>query len=803
MLGQGLAALLSHWKRHPVQLAMLLLGLALATALWSAVQAINREASASYDRAATVVGQDRLASLARADGARFPESRFADLRRAGWLVSPVIEGERRFGEERLRILGIDPLTLPPEGDQLGLSSETSDLLSFITPPGLLYVAPETAERLKDQSLPRLVIVNTLPPGTALTDVGIAQGLLGAQGEVSRLLLSPIQPQGLKPLADIAPDLVRRAPGTANDLSRLTDSFHLNLTAFGFLSFVVGLFIVHGAIGLAFEQRRPVFRTLRALGLPLRSLMLLLAAELFVLAFVAAMTGIVLGYLIAVLLLPDVAASLRGLYGADVPGTLTIRPAVWGAGLVIAMAGTFASSATRFWALRTMPLFAPAQPGAWVRHAERMARLQGAGAVLLLLLSAALILWGRGLTMGFAALGTLLIGAALLLPVLIALCLRAGAALSSSAVARWFWADTRMQLPGLSLALMALLLALATNIGVGTMVASFRQTFVGYLDQRLASELYVSARTPAESKQLQPWLEARADAVLPVWNAEAIVDGQPSQIFGFRDHATYRDHWPLLQEVPDVWDRVAAEKGVLINEQLHYRAGLNLGDIVHLPGNIALPVAGIFSDYGNPKGQIMMALHLLDRTYPDANRLRFGIRIARDKAPALAEELQTSFGLPSENIINQAELKAFSLKIFERTFTVTAALNVLTLGVAAIAILSSLLTLASMRLPQLAPVWAMGLTRGGLAKLELLRSVALAGLTALLAVPVGLALAWLLLAVVNVEAFGWRLPLRIFPVDIMRLGVLALVAAAAASLLPALRLVRRPPAELLRVFAHER
>ena len=144
--------------------------------------------------------------------------------------------------------------------------------------------------------------------------------------------------------------------------------------------------------------------------------------------------------------------------------------------------------------------------------------------------------------------------------------------------------------------------------------------------------------------------------------------------------------------------------------------------------------------------------------------------------------------PVENVINQAELTAFSLRIFERTFTVTAALNVLTLGVAAIAILSSLLTLAAMRLPQLAPVWAMGLTRGDLARLELLRSVAFA---------------WLLLAVVNVEAFGWRLPLRVFPLDMLRLGLLALVAAAAASLVPALRLVRRPPAELLRVFAHER
>ncbi len=59
----ALSALLSHWRRHPLQLAMLLLGLALATALWSGVQAINAEARAAYDRASGVLGQDRLDRL--------------------------------------------------------------------------------------------------------------------------------------------------------------------------------------------------------------------------------------------------------------------------------------------------------------------------------------------------------------------------------------------------------------------------------------------------------------------------------------------------------------------------------------------------------------------------------------------------------------------------------------------------------------------------------------------------------------------------------------------------------------------
>lgn len=144
-----------------------------------------------------------------------------------------------------------------------------------------------------------------------------------------------------------------------------------------------------------------------------------------------------------------------------------------------------------------------------------------------------------------------------------------------------------------------------------------------------------------------------------------------------------------------------------------------------------------------------------------------------------------------------------MSVFERTFSVTGALNVLTLAVAAFAILMSLLTLAAMRLPQLAPVWAMGTTQRRLAGLGILRTVLLAGVTAALALPLGLALAWVLLAIVNVEAFGWRLPMYLFPAEYIRLVFFALAAALLAALWPAWQLARMEPTALLRIFANER
>lgn len=96
-----------------------------------------------------------------------------------------------------------------------------------------------------------------------------------------------------------------------------------------------------------------------------------------------------------------------------------------------------------------------------------------------------------------------------------------------------------------------------------------------------------------------------------------------------------------------------------------------------------------------------------------------------------------------------------------------------------------------------------MARRDLAALETAKTLSLAALTAALAVPLGVAVAWALVAVVNVEAFGWRLPLRLFPDQWLRLGLLALAAAGLAAALPMWRLARIPPAELSKVFANER
>jgi putative ABC transport system permease protein len=812
-----LEVLLSHWRRHPMQLATLLIGLISATALWSGVQALNQQARLSYDRAAATFGGARTAMLVGRDGATFPQQMFVDLRRAGWPVSPALEGRVQIGGRSFRLLGIEPVTLPAEVGNTPTIGR-ANLQSFILPPGQTLVAPETLADLKQSegatptagavTMPPLKMAAQLVPGVLVVDIGIAQRLLKMPDQISRLLIGKAK-GSRAPLEAVVGDRLRLVePDAESDLERLTDSFHLNLTAFGLLSFLVGLFIVNSAIGLAFEQRLPMLRTLRACGVSSRMLNGVLLIELISLALISGLVGLVCGYLIAASLLPDVAASLRGLYGAQIPGQLTLKPAWWAAGLAISVLGALAAAATSLTKAIRLPVLAPAQPYAWQQAQQRWLRFQGALAVLVFGAAAGFLWLGDSLIAGFAVLAALLLGAALVLPVVLGLVLYLGQRGTRRPLAAWFWADSRQQLSGLSLALMALLLALAVNVGVSTMVESFSKTFTGWLDGRLAADVYLNVTDGAQASEIKAWLRQRAEveAILPGGRADVQIDGWPIEILGFADHATYRENWPLLQATASVWDRVRDGDAALISEQFARRTERRLGDRLQVPapsGSWPLEVVGIYADYGNPKGQIGVNIDALVQRFPEIPQTRFGLRVAPAEVPTLIANIQRKFGLDGRNLADQASLKAESKRIFDRTFAVTAALNAFTLGVAGVALLTSLLTLSNSRLPQLAPLWAIGITRRKLAGIELLKTMSVALITALFALPLGLLVAWCLIGIVNVKAFGWRLPFHVFPLHLIELLAVAMLAALLAALLPVLKLARMQPASLVKIFADER
>ena len=810
----ALQALLSHWRRHRLQFFSILTGLWLATALWTGVQALNSQARADYARASAVLTGPSQAQLIAGNGERFEQALYLQLRTLGWQVSPLLEGRLRFaGEQPLttRLIGIEPLSLPPAMTIAGTPLQGFDVQAFIGTPGQAWIGPDTLRQLPlnasgqattsdGQVLPPFVVQPQLAPGVIVVDIGHAQTLLQAPGQLSRLLLN----DNARPLpADIAARLTLQAPSDDGDLQRLTDSFHLNLTALGLLAFVVGLFIAHAAIGLALEQRRGLIRNLRACGISLNILLLGLSLELGGFAVLGGLAGVASGYGLAALLLPDIAASLRGLYGAQVAGQLSLPAGWWLAGIAVSVLGALLAGASSVLRAARLPLLTLAQPQAWRMAQGPWLRRQALAAAVLLLVALGCWQWGNSLTSAFILLATLLLAAALLLPALLDAALAWLAPLCRGPLAQWFVADSRQQLPALSLALMALLLALAASVGVGSMTEGFRKTFSGWLDQRLSADLYLTPHDTAQAVQISEWLAQQPSitALLPSWRAEIRVQQWPVQVQGITDHPAYPARWPLLEQSPQAWAQLASGRAAMLSEQLARRLGLQLGDPLQV-ANQTLTVVGIYADYGNPKGHLLINAGWLRAHVPQATLSNISLNLAAERIAALKAQLQQRFALDDNRVVEQATLKRWSTEIFNRTFAATTALNSLTLGVAGIALFISLLTLSQNRLGQLAPLWALGVRRIQLAWLSLGQTLLLSSLTVLLAIPLGLLLAWCLVAVVNVQAFGWRLPLHVFAAQLLQLAMLGLLTSLLASAWPLWQLARRQPCELLRQFADE-
>jgi len=240
----------------------------------------------------------------------------------------------------------------------------------------------------------------------------------------------------------------------------------------------------------------------------------------------------------------------------------------------------------------------------------------------------------------------------------------------------------------------------------------------------------------------------------------------------------------------------------LSEPLAYHLALAPGDRLSLPtpvGPRTLPVAGIFHDYASEHGRVLLDLDHFQRLWPSAPVRSVGLFAQSGvSAETLRARLEAGAGqLQPLAIRANAELLAMSLEIFERTFAITGVLRVLAVVIAFVGLLSSLLALSLERTRELAILRAIGMTPLEVAR-QLLAESAYQGLVAgLLALPIGVVLADVLIRVINRRAFGWTLPFELDGGLLAQTVLLALAAALLAAIYPCYRLTRVVPATDLR------
>jgi putative ABC transport system permease protein len=504
------------------------------------------------------------------------------------------------------------------------------------------------------------------------------------------------------------------------------------------------------------------------------------------------------------------ASFEGAGAIDIvslPPAAVVRAGALGVGgtLLAALAAALeATSATPRAALHRSVLEGRARRAAPRLALGGLAVLAGGGVLL--------GLSGAPIALAYAGLFAVLLGAALLTP-------WATVALMTLARAPMGWC---FGLPGrmaagsvvaalsrTAVALAALMIAVAATVGVGIMIGSFRHTVVGWLDATLQSDVYVS---PPSLVSNRPEATLAPDLV-----ARLIATPGVGRVTTNRTVRVQAPWGPVTLVVLDVDARVLGgfaftagdsiasrfQAGeVIVSEPLAYHRTTGVGTRLRLRtdrGDRAFAVAGVVRDYGSTEGVVMMSRSTYDGLWDDRALSALGLGASPGtEVEALVAALRRAAG-PDQDVLIRSNraLRTASLEVFDRTFAVTVVLRMLATVVAFVGVLSALMALGFERARELAVLRAQGFTPGQVWGLLGAESGLMGAVAGILAIPVGIALALILVFVINQRSFGWTLELQVTPGVLVQGVVLAVAAALVASLAPARRIARRPLPEALR------
>lgn len=215
------------------------------------------------------------------------------------------------------------------------------------------------------------------------------------------------------------------------------------------------------------------------------------------------------------------------------------------------------------------------------------------------------------------------------------------------------------------------------------------------------------------------------------------------------------------------------------------------------------VLGVFFDYATDGGKIVIDRSLYQQWWRDDGVTVFPVYVEPGANPeqvrlAILETLaEDSPGSLLPTVLSNAELRRDILRIFDRTFTLTYVLEAIAVIIAMLGIINTLVTSVVERRRELATLQALGGSRGQITALILWEAGYLGLLGTAMGLFGGLALAWILIRVINRQSFGWTIQFS-WPWGLMaEVAVLALVASLLAGFWPARWAARQPLVEGLR------
>jgi len=836
-------ASLRYLGRHPWQMLLSILGIALGVAVVVAVDLANESARRAFDLSMqSVTGKATHQIVAGPAG--LDEQLYVELRRSGRtpISAPIIEGYLAHGEQTLRLLGVDPFAESKFRDLLDYAPDEEEgglLQRLLTEPGAVLMSLEQVtelgllvgdsfELLRSGQKQQVVLAGYFEPPSQqravmrdllVTDISTAQELLGRVGRLSRidLILADVDAAELEAIRTLLPaeaQLVLAASrGTA--MQEMTRAFGINLTAMSLLALVVGLFLIYNTISFSVLQRRELMGRLRVLGATRFDLFKVVLGEGLLIGSLGTLLGLLLGVLLAQELVQLVTRTINDLYFV-----LTVRDfslSLMGIikGVLLGIGGSL------------LAVLIPASEAAFSppRRVQDRSQIE-AGArkllqpfawsgVALLLMAAVILLVSDGLVFGFAALFVFILGFSLLVPLWVSLMCQYSAPLFgalSGSLGRMAVGGVQASLSRTGVAIAALSIAVATTVGVGVMVGSFRISVQQWLESSLQADIFISPDAPSGTGNEAALNPAVLQLVETLPGVAGIRQSRPVNIQS-GDEIIHLTALRLAEESyagveflegqPDtVWPLFDQEQAVIVSEPYAYHRGVHVGDAIELDtnqGRQPFKIAGIFRDYETDQGVIKMRMSLYRHYWDDESVYSTWLYLEPGvDVDAMVERLYAMVGERQALRIRASKsLREASIKTFDRTFAITHVLRLLVIGVAFVGILSALMALQLEKSRELAVLRATGFTPRQIWGLVTAQTGFMGLISGLLAIPLGLVLAVVLIFVVNRRAFGWSMDVVVSPGVLFEAVLLALLAALLAGLYPAWRMSQTPPAQALR------
>ena len=819
-----------HLLRQPLQVVLSVTGIALGVAVVLAVDLANHSALRAFQIADRAVSGDATDTIVPASSG-IDERFYRALRvKYGFRDSaPRVTGNvRTAGGRTLEILGIDPLAARSVSATRG--SPRLDI-----PPGALIAGSDTvvvtratAESLgvnrgdtlrvdSGSGVRRLRVIQVLGGqgveaeglrDVLVMDISTAQTLLHRTGTLSRIDLK-LDARERRRLESILPASLALRPSRARShvMAQMTGAFQTNLTALGLLALLIGGFLIYNTQTLFVLNRRETLALWRTLGVTRGQVMTQVMLEAVWLAAAGALLGCLTGVELSRILLALVTRTINDLYFHLELGQVSVDPGSIGKACLLGFCASLAATAVpALEAARVRPRLALSRSE--LETGARRVRRSGAVLAILMWLAALGVLWvsRRSVTAGFAGLFFTVFGFAFLVPAGLQLGIRWATPVLGKVfgwMGLWSARNILASMSRTQIAVTALTVALAATIGVSVMIDSFRGTVASWLNGYLRADVYISrpgeegARPGIDPAVLARLRHAPGVAAVSTGRWRHLpTTGEPTLLFvldenerGFRNfHLAHRKN-------RKVWPEFSTGDAVIVSESYAYHRRLHAGDKLTLPtakGPHSFTVGDLFYDYASDRGRVVMHRRTYDRYWNDpvfesmAVYLRPGV-----DSGAFVDGIEKGV-LNGSGLVARpnGRIKTASLQIFDRTFTVTEVLRLLTLVVAATGILSALVAIQLDRTREFAVLRACGLTRSELVRVMMMEGGMMGAASAVMSIPLGVVLAAVLIFVINKRSFGWSMQFSPSWEQAAIALVLGVAAGMAAALYPAWRMNRQ-------------